>query len=87
MTLYFFIGVFWSFWRYHKFVIAGTKKGRDKDSLKPHYHTETIVSWIVIWPLSAIENIASDLIDMVTTFVTETLKSVYRKIYESAIAG
>lgn len=83
---YFFLGVFWSFWRYRQYVIAGVKKSKHHSDLEPKNNTDKIVAWIIIWPLSAIENISSDLIDLISTFVTKTLKGIYSKIYEGAIS-
>lgn len=92
------VGFVWSFWRYRRFVatkVAYIKEHtvdpeRRKDqasTLAPKYHIDTIVAWVVIWPFSAVENLASDLIDGLTTLVKTTFKAIYHKIYTSATAG
>lgn len=93
---YFVVGVIWSFWRYSRYVTVTSALYRNKgysldvlncnlENLRPAKMTDTIVAWIVIWPFSAVENIASDLLDVIGVFVKQTLRSAYNRIYESAI--
>lgn len=85
-VLYFAVGVFWSFWRYRQFVVERKNwSSLSEDYLKPSNHTDRIVSWIIIWPFSAIENLTSDLLELLKTFVTKTLKGIYERIYRSAM--
>lgn len=95
--VYLFVGVFWSFWRYKRHVETAVEKLKTldpkdyeyrklKENLPPTEMLDTITAWIIIWPLSLVENVAADLIDGIQTLVKTVFKSVYAKIYASAMA-
>jgi hypothetical protein len=95
--LYITIGVFWSFFRYKRFIIVEAQAIRDNPRfdenekrnrakyLHPTKQLDTITAWIIVWPFSAIENFAGDLIDAIRTLVTKVFKGVYYKIYTSTM--
>lgn len=98
-VIYFIAGVVWSFWRYKRYsenIIDiyniepecefNQPYRRDKliESLKIENMAGRITSWILSWPFSMIENIIGDVIRLVRNLVTDTLKSVYNNILESA---
>ena len=53
--------------------------------LAPSQNVSRLSQWIIIWPLSFVENVTSDLIDGVKRLVTDVLKEVYDRIYLSAV--
>jgi hypothetical protein len=88
------VGVVWSFWRYRRFVQAkvteikeSSYKSADSkryaEDLHPSKHLDTITAWILIWPFSAIESVAGDVINFIQTLVQKVFKGVYYKIYTS----
>ncbi len=88
------IGVVWSFWRYKRHAADVVEKfkdavQRDKDMaiarLHPTAMLSTITAWIVIWPFSAVENIAGDLITAIQTLVSKIFRGVYHRIYDTAV--
>lgn len=91
---YFTIGVLWSFWRYKRFVDSAIEYDNKTDKsivflqirIDPKNNVGKISSWIMSWPFSMVENITGDVVRMIRTFISETMKSVYNKIYENAIA-
>ena len=97
---YIIVGVLWSFWRYKRFVDKSVEREKDKHGaidpstlatlkahLSPNRQLGSIVSWIIIWPISLVENLLGDIIKGVELLVTNVFKSIYRRIYESAFAG
>lgn len=98
---YLVVGVVWSFWRYKRYVeqtvakwneeaaTKGSNYAGDKSymlsRLTPSNLTSTIVSWIIVWPFSMVESLTADIFHFIHTLVTKTFKSVYNKIYQSAI--
>lgn len=83
------VGFLWSFWRYNRFVRSEVEKIdeyrlpdaklRALNVLRPMENISRITAWVVIWPFSALENLAGDLINIIQTFI----KKVFRKVYES----
>lgn len=97
-TLYMVVGVCWSFWRYKRFVDKKVAIIKDKPSnsnylksdienLHPSKMIGTITAWILIWPFSLVENLCGDIIKFVETLVTTVFKSIYHKIYTSAVSS
>lgn len=91
------IGIAWSFWRYKRYVEVrvaeikqqnhpddGFSKKRALERLSPQEMSSTIVSWIVIWPVSLIENLVSDIITSLEKLVRGWLNKIYTSIYSSA---
>jgi hypothetical protein len=94
---YVMIGIGWSFWRYKRYVEVRVEEIKKKDytndsyskksalnSLSPKEMSGAIVSWIVIWPVSLVENIVSDVITGLEKLVRTWLNKVYTSIYTSA---
>lgn len=90
------VGLIWSFYRYKRHaqtVIAENKDGspREKEDairrLHPKQMLGTITAWIMVWPFSLAENLVGDLLSMVQTLVTKVFRSVYYKIYDSAVSS
>jgi len=75
---YILIGCVWSFWRYKHYLVEKVANWNTKvlmtasetkwfmESLTPRACLSRITSWIIVWPFSMIENIAGDLIRMIT---------------------
>lgn len=98
---YLIVGIVWSFWRYNGYVkeqVAYIKSMSSKafsadwrqtqvDNLAPTKNLDRITAWILIWPFSAVENIAGDIINAVQALVTKVFKGVYHKIYLSHVTG
>lgn len=88
------IGLVWSWYRYKRHAAKTVEKAkalgqREKELLVKALHPKemlgTIVQWILIWPLSMIENLIGDLIHMVESLVTRWFRGVYHTIYDSAV--
>jgi hypothetical protein len=58
---------------------------REVKQLHPSNQVNHIVAWILAWPFSLIESGIGDLIDFAKSLVTTVFRSVYAKIYDSAI--
>lgn len=91
------VGIVWSFWRYKRYVEVRVDEIKKKDyasdsfskksaleSLSPKEMSTTIVSWIVIWPISLVENLVSDIITGLEKLVRTWLNQIYTGIYKSA---
>ena len=93
---YMIVGFVWSFWRYKRFVDKRVADGRweyhhstnkaFKESLLPTKNLDKITTWIIVWPFSMVENVIGDFINLVHTAITTYFKSVYIRIYDSAIS-
>jgi divalent metal cation (Fe/Co/Zn/Cd) transporter len=92
-VIYLAIGILWSFWRYRRYVRKEVAERINSGSrvtdvwlarISPLSNTDTIVGWVVVWPFSAIENLAGDLINGITELVTTTFRRMYASIYEAA---
>jgi hypothetical protein len=91
---YFVVGFLWSFWRYKRYAdfVATECVGRSLDArknaverLKPSRMLDKITTWVLVWPFSMVENVFSDLIKIVQTFITKFFKGIYSRIYQSAV--
>ena len=89
---YLVIGVYWSFYRYKRFIVAKIARMQEMNdhmdrvsSYHPSQMLDTITSWIIIWPFSLTENLCGDIINGVETLVKKVFKGVYNRIYENAI--
>lgn len=90
------IGLFWSFWRYKRYVSKKVAEYKERDArerehilrkLHPKEMLGTITAWIVVWPFSMVGNLVGDLIDFIQSLVTKFFRGVYFKIYDSAVAA
>jgi len=88
---YFVVGLLWSFWRYKRWVQKCIKSRSlstglcNTKDLLPSKNTDKLVTWILIWPFSMIENVTGDIINLITLTVTTVFKSTYQRIYDSAM--
>lgn len=93
--VYFVVGFIWSFWRYKRHCDAIIEDANTQSSarateyaverLKPSNMVDKIVAWVLIWPFSMVEKLTSDLVAIVKEFVSNFFKSIYAKIYQSAV--
>ena len=90
------IGLVWSFYRYKRHaanvVLANMAASvREKEEalrkLHPKAMLSTITAWITIWPFSLIENFVGDLITAINSLVTKWFRSIYHRIYDSAVSA
>lgn len=95
-VIYFVVGIIWSFWRFKRYTDAkvdayNTRKNNsdidrsyfiDSISLKNCYGK--IISWILVWPFSMIENVTADIVQLLKVLVTNVLKYFYTIIIDSA---
>lgn len=95
-AIYLVIGLVWSMYRYKRHVSNAVDEYKDADqnikdriihSLHPKAMLSTITAWILIWPFSFIENIASDLINGIEALVSKFFRGIYHRIYNSAVAA
>jgi len=94
---YLVIGVIWSFIRYRKYVktqvefIKTSVQEKNKREyalrLAPSNNLDRISSWIIVWPISLIENLLGDIIEAIQGLITRVFKGVYYKIYTKLTAG
>lgn len=98
--IYFVVGIIWSFWRFKRYTdklvdeYNSLKKSNkehwdynnlmDKISLKKS--VGRIVSWILVWPFSMVENLTADIVVMLKSVVTKVLKYFYTIIINNAIS-
>ena len=54
--------------------------------IAPSRNMGKIVAWIVIWPVSLVENAARDLITTVEYVIKKFFRGVYNKIFDSAMS-
>lgn len=87
-------GLVWSFYRYKRHAMLVVAQNKTADALTrenalyrlhPKNMLSTITAWIVIWPFSAIENVAGDIINSIQLLVTKFFRGVYFRIYDSAV--
>ncbi len=90
------VGLLWSFWRYKRFVTKKVAEYKDRTvterefiirKMHPGNMLGTIVSWIIVWPFSVIENLTGDVIEALSTLVTKVFRGIYHRIYESAVSS
>ena len=94
-------GIAWSFFRYKRFADAaveefnkGSYSAQNKQlcidrlgsEIAPSRNMGKIVAWIVIWPVSLVENAARDLITTVEYVIKKFFRGVYNKIFDSAMS-
>ena len=91
---YFITGIVWSMYRYHRYVqttvdnfdrhMSDERKKSGMEYVAPERMSERIVAWILVWPLSMIQNLTGDIVTTLKNLVTNTLKSIYAKIHANA---
>lgn len=89
-------GFVWSFFRYTRYITVESSKIRnsgDSDDVKqrralnlhPKNNIDTITAWVIVWPFSAVENFAGDLINGIEILVSKVFKGVYYSIYNKIV--
>ena len=95
-VLYVVAGLVWSFYRYKRYADKVVKENANKTDSEKKYALQqlhpkemlgTITSWIIIWPFSVLENFVGDIINAIQTLVEKVFKSVYHRIYNSAVSA
>lgn len=92
---YLILGLVWSFWRYKrhvdKYIEVAKERGYDMSKtiheVAPANNIALVVSWIIIWPLSMVENLIGDILRLIRMLVTNAFKFVYEYIHQSATKG
>ena len=91
---YIIVGVIWSVYRYKRYADKVVKENIGKEShirdyairsLHPTSMMGTITAWMVIWPLSMVENVTGDLVSGLQMFVTKMFRGVYHRIFSNAV--
>ena len=94
IVAYFAMGFGWSIWRYRrhtKSIVELYRNERESarrnaaERLHPLAMLSTLTAWVIIWPFSMVENLAGDVINMIRTAISTVFRSVYNRIYESAV--
>lgn len=89
------VGVLWSFFRYKRYVNKKVDESRtmddhEKQNLIRHIHPTlmlgAITAWIMIWPFSMVDNLLGDIVNAVEALVKTVFRSVYNRIYTSAVS-
>lgn len=92
---YFITGFIWSFWRYKRHVdkVVEEYSGQGlsdrkyaSQRIQPSNMKSRLTTWVIVWPFSMVESITGDIIKLVQTAITKTLRSVYTKIAEGGTA-
>lgn len=87
------VGFLWSFWRYKRYADRVVDEYKDKnetsklhalEKLHPTKMLDIIMSWVLIWPFSMLENVTSDVVRLIKDVVTKVLKGIYNRIFDSA---
>jgi hypothetical protein len=96
IVAYLVIGVIWSFWRFKRYIDklvdaynddpSPTKYQRERldSDIALNRNKSRIVSWIIVCPFSVVENIAGDVVRLLSNFVSGSLRYVYESIIKSA---
>lgn len=91
------IGVVWSVYRWKRYAIRRVEKYNeiinpsDSDYARLLRNTDskqnvdTIVAWMIVWPISIIENMTSDIVAALNDFVKNKMNGVYKKLSDSAL--
>lgn len=97
LGIYLVIGILWSFWRFKRYVDkkvdtynaltnpTNYNKEMFTKYISLQYASGRIVSWIIVWPFSMIENLVGDIIRVLDSVVTKMLKFVYEMIINNAM--
>lgn len=89
------IGLFWSFWRYKRYVSKKVAEAKDSSSherervlrmIHPKEMIGKITAWVFVWPFSLVANLTGDLINFVSTLISKFFRGVYMRIYDSAVS-
>lgn len=96
------IGVGWSVWRYMRYVknyiaeeIQTKSAHTSVEAIKERVMCRCsvsnmagrVVSWIIIWPFSMIENLTKDIYDTLIAVVKNVLRKVYDTILTNMVRG
>ncbi len=96
------IGVGWSVWRYMRYVknyiaeeIESKSNQTSVDAIKERVMRQCsvsnmsgrVVSWIIIWPFSMVENLTKDIYDTLVAVVKNVLRKVYDTILTNMVSG
>jgi predicted neutral ceramidase superfamily lipid hydrolase len=93
---YFAIGFVWSFYRYkrHATKVVEANQGETPRTrelallrLHPKAMVSTIISWVLVWPFSLVENFIGDLLNGLKVMILKWFRGVYHGIYDSAVAA
>lgn len=91
--VYFIVGLFWSVWRYKRYVSKKVQGAQSLSSLQRDYLLHDIapkqmlgkfVSWVLTWPVSMIASAVGDLINGIEHVITNWLGGVYHSIFKQA---
>jgi hypothetical protein len=92
------IGFVWSFFRWKKHCSTVVKKFEEKvkesmsaqsswyvrENVDPSNNVGLIVAWIILWPVSMIEQLASSMLDLLERSVLRIADLTYKKFSEEA---
>ena len=62
-----------------------SERNRLENKLQASNNITELVSWIIVWPFSLLENVLGDVYDMIVTLVRKHLINVYTRISMSAM--
>lgn len=93
---YLIIGVIWSFWRYNTYITkklyeisildaSSMIKEMEQTRLLPKNNLNLITHWIIVWPISVIDNIISDSIRLLKMLITDVLYNVYASMFNKEL--
>lgn len=96
-AVYFILGVLWSFARYRRFVrkkvekwgdmksLSTEQRARRLEELSPKALAWDISTWILIWPISLIDNFVGTFLDFLRLLVTKWLRGIYQRILDGVV--
>lgn len=89
---YLLIGIFWSFYRYSRWIgknIQQDSKNMSKEYVErcysPKNNADLLACWVIVWPVSIITEMTGDVIHTIKYMITYPFNVVYQKIFDSAI--
>ena len=90
-AIYVTIGFIWSIWRYKRAldyavnVKDSISRRMSIKQLDPTEATGTIAVWVLIWPISLIENSLRDIFSIIESMIKGIFRNIYRKLYDNAL--
>lgn len=88
------IGLAWSMWRWKRRcnrIVQDFKDGRiterrAQDNLELRKHLDTVTYWVICWPVSFLEAVVGDILDLITRLVRDVFRRTYEAMSSKALA-
>lgn len=54
--------------------------------MSPSRMKAKLTGWVIIWPISFIENIAGDIINTIQTAIMKVFRGIFQRIYSAGVS-